>query len=63
MGLEDMDSGVNLIAVNFFMEKDGNYMMFETEHVISKSDVIHKISSPRHIQKSQLEFVFFLIYN
>ena len=36
MGMEDKDLGDDLVAVNFFMEKDGNYMMFETEHVISK---------------------------
>ena len=52
MGLEDKELGDDLIAMNFLMEKDGNCMMFETEHVISKSDVIHKISSPKHIQKS-----------
>ena len=51
MGMEDKDLGDDLIAVNFYIEKDGNYMMFERKHVISKSNVICKISSPRCIQK------------
>ena len=44
------------MAINFFMEKDGN--LFDTEHVISESDVIHKISSPQKIQKSQSRICF-----
>ena len=58
MGLEDKELGDDLITVNFFMEKDGNYTMFETEHVISQSDVICKISSPRCIQKSRSQVCF-----
>ena len=52
MGLEDKEQGDDLLAVHFFMEKDSSYRMFEAEEVISRSDVIHKISSPTHIQKS-----------
>ena len=59
MGLEDKELSDDLIAVNFFMEKDGNYMMFETEHVISKSDVICKISSPRCMQKKLYLSLFY----
>ena len=53
MGLEDKELGDDLLAVHFFMEKDGSYMMFEAEYVVSRSGVICKISSPTHIQKSR----------
>ena len=60
MGLEDKELGDDLLVVHFFMEKDGTYTMFEAGHVISRSDVICKISSPTRIQKShtRVGFIF-----
>ena len=63
MGLEDKELGDDLLVVHFFMEKDSSYMMFEAEHIILRSDVIQKISSPKHIQKSQTSFFLFLNSN
>ena len=52
MGLEDKELGDELLVVHFFMENGGSYTMYEAEHIISRSDVIHKISSSIHIEKS-----------
>ena len=59
MGLEDKELGDDLLAVHFFMEKDGSCMMFEAEHVISRSDIIQDFISYTYTEKLDLSWFYF----
>ena len=60
MGLEDKELGDDLLAVHFFMEKDGSYTMFENRAHYQEVMRFHLLDMYR---KVKLKFVLFLNSN